>query len=157
MLILRLQAVLAALWAGGLLTIATIAAPVLFQLLDKSAAGKVAGRYFFVEAKASLMFVAVLLLIERAAVRSGPGPTGSIPGQAQFTVNLGLLLGVLLSVIVGYEVLHPMMEAARLGQAGWTFMQLHGVSMALYALRTLLVLVLAWRCIGQVGEVMPTR
>jgi hypothetical protein len=148
-----LRAVLAALWAGGLLTIATIAAPTLFQLLDRGTAGKVAGRYFFVEAKASLIFVAVLLLIERADVRGGARPKSRAQGRAQFTVNLGLLLGALLTVIVGYEVLHPMMEAARLGQAGWTFMQLHGASMVLYALRTLLVLVLAWRCSEQAGKV----
>ena len=152
-MLIRLRAVLAALWAGGLLTLATVAAPTLFQLLDKSTAGKVAGRYFFVEAKASLIFAATLLLIERAIVRQEAGFPLDGARQSPITVNLTLLLGVLLAVVVGYEVLHPMMEAARLGQGSWTFMQLHGASMALYAVRTMLVLALAWRCAGQSAKV----
>ncbi len=149
MMLKRLRAVLAGLWAGGLITIGGLAAPTLFQVLDKVAAGQVAGRYFFLEAKASLLLSAALLLIERAIVRRESSAIHGGPAKSQFSVNLVLLLGVLFSVVFGYEVLHPMMESARHGQGSWTFMQLHGVSMALFAVRALLLLVLAWRCAGQ--------
>lgn len=144
----RLRAVLAGLWAGGLITVGFLAAPTLFQLLDKAMAGQIAGRYFAHEAKLSLLLVAVLLLIERAIVRR---PSGVVDGIArpQFSVNLALLLGVLFSVVVGYHVLQPLMEAAKQGQGRWSFLQLHGVSMGFFALRTVLVLVLAWRCAGR--------
>lgn len=148
-MLIRLRAVLAGLWAGGLVTIGGLAAPTLFQMLDKVVAGQVAGRYFFLEAKASLLLSAALLLIERAIVRNESSTIHGGPARSHFSINLVLLLGILFSVVFGYEVLHPMMEAARQGQGSWTFMQLHGVSMALFAVRTVLLLGLAWRCVGQ--------
>lgn len=138
----RMRAVLAGLWAGMLLTIGLLAAPVLFQMLDKAVAGQVAGRYFFFEAKVSLLVVAALLMIERFVNRGASSVATARMGSG---LDLALLLGALASVVVGYEVLHPMMDMARQGQGRWTFGQLHGLSMLLYGVRTTLALVLAWR------------
>ena len=148
-MLIRLRAVLAGLWAGALISISGLAAPTLFQMLDKAVAGQIAGRYFFIEAKASLLLSAALLLTERWIVRNEFSQRNGGQAQSQFSVNLALLRGILFSVVFGYEVLHPMMEAARQGLGRWTFMQLHGVSMAFFAIRNLLVLILAWRCAGQ--------
>lgn len=141
----RLRAVLTSLWAGVLITLGALAAPTLFQMLDKALAGQIAGRYFAQEARFSLLLVAVLLLLERAMVRRQAGAADG-GARSQFSVNLALLLGVLFSVVVGYHVLQPLMELAKQGQGRWSFLQLHGVSMAFYAIRTVLVLTLAWRC-----------
>ena len=51
----------------------------------------------------------------------------------------------------GYDVLHPMMEAARAGQGGTTFGLLHGLSSSLFAIKGALVLALLWRCCGSRG------
>lgn len=144
----RLQAMMAGLWAGMLLTIGALGAPVLFQMLDKSVAGQIAGRYFFVEAKVSLVMTAVMLVLERAIVRSESAGQGG-PVHSQLSGNLMVLLAILLTVVLGYEVLQPMMDAARTTAGRWTFMQLHGLSMSLYACRALLILLLAWRCAGR--------
>ncbi len=118
-------------------------------MLDKVVAGRVAGRYFFLESKISLLLTAALLLIDRAINRHEASEIlHGAPPQSRVGFNLLLLMATLASVVVGYEVLHPMMESARQGQGGWTFLQLHGLSMALYGIRTLLVLALAWRCAG---------
>lgn len=147
----RIRALLAGLWAGALITIGLLAAPTLFEMLDKAVAGQIAGRFFFLEAKLSLLTSAALLVFERAIVRRESSAAQG-RAQSQFSVNLALLLGTLLSVIVGYEVLHPMMEAARQGQGSWTFLQLHAASMGFYAVRTLLVLTLAWRSLGRIAS-----
>lgn len=141
----RIRAVLAGLWAGMLLTIGGLGAPVLFQMLDKVMAGQIAGRYFYVEAKVSLLLTAALLMIERAIVRRDAIAVGG-SAPSPFSGNLILLLAILFTVVFGYEMLQPMMEAARSAPGRWTFMQLHGASMALYACRALLILTLAWRC-----------
>lgn len=141
----RLRTVLAGLWAGALITIGSIAAPTLFDMLDKVLAGRVAGRYFFLESKISLLLTVALLLIDRAISRHETSAIFLGGAKSHAGVNLLLLMGALASVVVGYEVLHPLMESARQGQGRWTFAQLHGLSMALYGVRTVLVMALAWR------------
>jgi hypothetical protein len=59
--------------------------------------------------------------------------------------NLLLVLGTLFCTIVGYFVLQPLMAAARAGEGSLSFGALHGISAALFALKGLLVLALAWR------------
>ena len=55
-------------------------------------------------------------------------------------------LGALFLAIFGEFVLHPMIEAAKAGEpTALSFGVLHGVSSALYWLRTVLVGSLAWR------------
>ena len=56
-----------------------------------------------------------------------------------------LLLGTLFCTVAGYFAVQPMMAAVRAGDGVWSFGALHAVSAAFYALKTVLVIVLAWR------------
>ena len=47
--------------------------------------------------------------------------------------------------VAGYFAIQPMMAAARAGQGVWSFAALHGASAGFFALKALLVCVLAWR------------
>jgi hypothetical protein len=143
MKLLRFHAWLAAIWAGVLLAVGGLAAPSLFAALDRVVAGQAAGAIFAVEAKASLAFVIVLFLIERRRVRDLAVEQGS---SSVMTGNLLLTLGALFLTVFGQFALHPMIEAAKAGQAtALSFGALHGISAALYWLKTLMVAALAWR------------
>lgn len=137
----RVRTVLAALWLGLVVTLAAVAAPVLFADLERAQAGRLAGHMFRIEAFAALGLAAGLFLIERrlAALRMRAGQ-GSV-----LSVNLLLVLGALFCTVLGYFALQPMMEAARAGQGRLSFGALHGISSALFALKGLLLLVLVWR------------
>lgn len=145
MMLTRIRALAAGLWAGMLLTIGGLAAPTLFALLDRGEAGRVAGRYFWLEARTSIVLAVLLIVIERMRVR------GHVAGATprQFTVELMLALGALLCTIAGFEVIEPLMEQARQGQGSWSFASLHAVSSSFFAAKIVIVLILAWRCCGQ--------
>ncbi|WP_119154448.1 DUF4149 domain-containing protein [Caldimonas tepidiphila] len=141
-MLLRLRCLLAGLWAGLILTLGAVAAPALFALLERSDAGRVAGRYFMIEAYAGLAAGVLLLLIERqlAGRAAEAGAAGS-----RFSREMLLVLGALFCTVAGYFALQPMMEQARQGQGALSFGQLHGISSALFVLKGALVLALAWR------------
>lgn len=140
----RFRTVLAALWLGLVVTLAAVAAPVLFAGLERADAGRLAGNLFRIEAHAALGLAAALFLIERrlASLRMQAGQ-GSM-----LSVNLLLVLGALFCTVLGYFALQPMMEAARAGQGRLSFGALHGISSVLFALKGLLLLVLVWRGAG---------
>jgi hypothetical protein len=131
----RIARLLPALWAGVLLCVALLAAPATFAMLDQADAGRVVGRMFVGEAYLSLLCSVLVVLLERRRVRT-------------FNAPMLLALGALFCTVAGYFALQPMMAAARLGQGNWSFGQLHAVSLAFYGLKTVLVLVLAWRAAG---------
>lgn len=144
--ILRIQALLAALWAGVVLGIGAIAAPGLFAVLDRPMAGLAAGQLFFVEARVSLFMAIVLFVIERRRVRDLAEQLG---GTTSMTINLLLVLGALFCTVFGEFAVRPMMAAAREGQATvLSFGALHGVSSVLFGLKGLMLLALAWRLTG---------
>lgn len=129
------------LWAGMMLTVGLLAAPSLFATLPAPEAGRAAGRIFAQEAYASLGFAVLLFFIERRQARLAAGAgQGSV-----LSTNLLLVLGTLFCTVAGYFALQPMMAAARAGQGAWSFATLHAVSAALFGLKGLLVLTLAWR------------
>lgn len=137
----RLRRLLPGVWLGGLLLIAFVVAPTLFALLERPVAGRVVARLFAVEAQLSLAFAVVLGLLERwNAVRRAAAGEGS-----RISAELLLVLGALFCTVLGHYALQPAMQAARAGQGLWSFGALHGVSVALYGLKALLVAVLAWR------------
>lgn len=141
MSLLRLRAWIAGLWAGGLVTIALVVAPTLFARLERALAGQAAGDIFRLEARVSLVLAVVLLLIERAnAGRRAEAGEGS-----RFSAELTLILGAIACTVVGAFVIQPMMQQARLGQIGLSFAALHVASTVFYALKSVLVLALAWR------------
>ncbi|WP_395137497.1 DUF4149 domain-containing protein [Schlegelella aquatica] len=141
-LLWRLRGWLSGLAAGILLALGAVAAPSLFALLERAQAGLVAGRLFQIEAHVSLGLAVLLVLIERrlAAARAAEG-RGS-----RFSLELGLMLGVVFCTVAGYFALQPMMAQARAGQGPYSFGQLHAVSSAFFGLKGLLWMVLAWRC-----------
>ena len=71
-----------------------------------------------------------------------------IPTSASATIAGQVRIGVTYTV-AGYFALQPMMATARAGQGAWSFGALHGMSVGFYALKALLVLVLAWRLGGR--------
>lgn len=139
----RFQSWLSGLWAGMLLAIGGMAAPSLFAVLDRVAAGKGAGQIFSLEAKVTLAFAIILFLTERRRVRDLAIEAGH---SSVMTGNLLLILGALFLTVFGEFGLHPMIEAAKAGQAtSLSFAALHGISATLYWCKTVLVLMLAWR------------
>lgn len=137
----RARRVLPTLWAGLSLGIGFVAAPALFAVLDRAAAGRVASRLFAAEAFISIVLCVVLALLERSrAARLALAREGS-----RISAELLLVLAALFCTVLGHYAVQPMMEAARAGQGTWSFGTLHGVSSALYALKLLLVATLAWR------------
>lgn len=139
----RLQTALAGIWAGLLLGVGGVSAPSLFTVLDRTQAGLGAGRIFATEARLSLFIAVVLYALERRRVRdlAESGAAGSV-----MTGNLLLMLAALFLTIFGQFALHPMIEAAKAGEPTLlSFGALHGISAALFWIKTLCVLALAWR------------
>lgn len=138
----RLRRLLPALWLGVLLCVALIATPAPFALLDRPTAGRVVARILAQEAWLSLVLALAGLVWARArARRAAEAGTGS-----QFSGEMVLLLGVLGCTVIGYFGLQPQMAAARAGQGPWSFGQLHAASSAFYAVKLVLLALLAWRC-----------
>ena len=137
----RFATVVAGVWAGALACIGAIAAPAAFATLARLDAGRFVGRVFMVEAYLSLAVAVLLFLIERRRSRdAAEAGAGSL-----FSADLVLLLGTLFCTVAGYFAIQPMLEAARAGQGPWSFGALHAASSALFVLKGLLVVALAWR------------
>jgi multisubunit Na+/H+ antiporter MnhB subunit len=140
----QVRTLVAAVWLGLVLTLATVAAPVLFAGLERAEAGRLAGNLFRIEAHVALGLAVVLFLVERrlAGLRARAGQGSAL------SANVLLVLGALFCTVLGYFALQPLMEAARAGQGRWSFGALHGVSSSLFALKGLLLLALVWRGAG---------
>jgi len=135
----RLAAYLSGLWAGVLLGIGFIGAPAGFASTFPETAGRIAGRMFQQEAYLSLgLTVLLLLMLRRIWQMTEAG--GSVLGADAL-----MLLGVAFCTVLGHFGLLPALAAAKAGQGGMSFGALHGLAMGLYALKTLVLLVLAWR------------
>ncbi len=141
-LLARCRALLAGVWAGLLLGVGVVGAPAGFVVATSDVAGRVAGRMFAVEARVSVAFGLVLISLgawaafaarERSSRASFRGAQIVLPALA------------VLCTLIGYDVMQPLMAEARAGRGQWSFGVLHGVSAALFATKTLLVLALAWR------------
>ena len=133
----RLRAVLAALWGGFLLCVAFAAAPNAFAVLEHVQAGAYVARLFALEAHTSLAVALILMLMARRLA--------SDLGGKVFSLEFLLPAGALFCTVAGYFALQPLMAAAKAGQGSWSFGALHGISFAFFGLKILLVLVLAWR------------
>lgn len=134
-----LAATLAALWAGIMIGVGYVCAPVLFQMMPdaRQLAGSIAGQSFSVTAYIALALgIAILLLIKKANRNAG-----------FYTPNLPmmLVLAALFLAIVGQFVIHPQIVQARAAGVGSSaFAALHMASVGIYLLETLCVLVLNW-------------
>jgi hypothetical protein len=118
-----------------------VAAPLLFSLLPRADAGRVAARLFSLEATIGVCAGALLVLVglqlgrDRAERNQG----------SRFGCELVLALGAMACIVAGHYAVQPMVEAARAGQEGLSFAALHGIASAFFALRLALVAILAWR------------
>ena len=136
---MRWAACIAGLWAGVLLGIGLIGAPAGFATALPETAGRAVGRMFAQEAYLSLALALVMCLLLRRRLQ------GQTEAGAVFSVNLMLTLGTLFCTVAGYFVLQPMMAAARASEGQVSFGTLHLVSAGFFALKTGLVVALAWR------------
>ena len=133
----RLRQLLLALWAGTLLAVGALTAPLLFTLLeDRALAGRVAGECF---RRTTLLSVALALAIGVVASAERPPPSR--------LDRLGPLLPALL-LLVATHGLQPLLEAARRAGEGAAFAAWHGISAGLFGLAALAVLALLWRALG---------
>ena len=100
-----------------------------------------AGRLFAVEAAVAVCVGALLVLVglQLGRVRAEAG-SGS-----RFGAELMLSLAAVACVVLGHYALLPLLEAARAGQGSVSFGALHALSSGFFALRLLLVAMLAWR------------
>ena len=138
----RLRRLLPGLWFGVLLAIALIATPAASSSLDKASFGAIARAVFAREAPTSLVFGLLILVIERRAGLQRQLATG----VSQFSTEMMLAAGALFCTVAGYYGLLPAMERARAGGSiGFSFLQLHALSLAFFGVKGLLVLALAWR------------
>lgn len=137
----RLGAWLAGAWLGVMIGIGAVAAPVLFAVLPRADAGRVAARLFSLEATIGVGAGAVLALIGlqlgRERAERGQGP--------RFGSELVLALAALFCIVAGHYALLPMIEAARAGQGSLSFGALHAIASAFFAARLAILAVLAWR------------
>lgn len=141
----RARRLLPALWAAALLTVAAIATPAPFATLAAADAARVVGRVLAQEAWLSLAIGMLVVVIERRqARRAAQAGVGS-----QFSTNMLLALGAVACTVAGYFAVQPLMPAARAGQAWIGFGALHAASVGFFALKVLLVSILAWRCAGE--------
>lgn len=119
---------LLALWAGVLVTLGAIVAPVLFvTLADRQLAGRIAGELFRVATWGSVASAALLLALAMRA------PRPDAAARSVGVVGPALLLGA------SEWLVRPLLEAARAagGAGGAAFAAWHGVSSALYLAATL--------------------
>lgn len=139
----RARMLLPAVWLGGMLTVALLAAPAAFAVLPAADAGRVVGRLLTGEAYASLALGAALAAMLRLRDRTD--------GATQFSADLLLVLAALFLTVLGHFGLQPMVAAARAGQGALSFGQVHALSVALFGLKGLAVAALAWRQAGARG------
>lgn len=140
---LRFETWLAGVWAGIIVGVGAVSAPSLFMVLDRPLAGTGAGRIFATEALVSMLMAIVLFVAERGRVRD------RIEAGEKLSVMSGpllLILGALFLTVFGHFGLTPVIQEAKAGlPTKLSFGALHGISAALFWLKGLLVLTLAWR------------
>ena len=119
---------LLALWAGLVLTVGLVAAPLLFAVLDdRHLAGLVAGRLFAMTAGLSMALALGVVFADRGW-RSGRG--------------LAVTLAPAVLLVIGTLGIRPLLESARstAGAGSPAFLLWHGVSTLIYGVVSVWVL-----------------
>ena len=143
MFISRIQPVIATLWVGSLWTVGYMVAPVLFATLpDRTLAGVIAGKLFWIEAWLSVFCAVALIALTWFAAGENDRLRKCL---------LTLLTAMLTCVLIGYFGVQPFMAALREemvagGGVDLTsktqFGILHGISSAFYLIQSFLGIVL---------------
>lgn len=135
----HLAAMLAALWAGIMIGVGYVSAPVIFKMLGEQRrfAGVIAGDSFTRTAYVTLALGVVILLLVRTVNRRAGFNTPNAP--------MILTLGALFLAILGQFVIHPLVAQARdYGTTALSFGALHGISTIVYMVEIVCVLALNW-------------
>jgi hypothetical protein len=138
--IARARVLIATLWVGSLWAIGYLAAPTLFAtLFDRVLAGTIAGNLFRSESWLSIACGISLLILQSLQSES------AVPDQRK---ELRLIAAMLACTLIGYFALQPFMASLReaAGATGGVmtpdaklqFGLLHGASMGIYLLESLL-------------------
>jgi hypothetical protein len=133
-------------WAGMLWSVALLATPAPFVVLERAQAGQVVSHIFTREAAISLLMGMVLVMLERRrAALQAESNAGS-----GFSLEMLLALSAVFCTVLGYYGLQPAMTAAKVGVSGMlSFGQLHAISLGLFGIKAVLVTALAWRALRQ--------
>ena len=141
----RTRLILITAWAGSLWTVGYLVAPTLFATLsDRALAGTIAGAMFRTEAWLSAACGVLLLCLYAVGTDVEP---------ARRKAQMLTVAGMLACAAISHLGLQPMMAALREGVAGGAmdtaarsrFGMLHGVSMGLYLIQSVLALLLVLR------------
>lgn len=135
----HLAATLAGLWAGVMIGVGYVSAPVIFRMLpdQRKFAGTIAGDTFAITAYISLALGAIILLLVRRVNKRAGFNTPNAP--------MLWVLAALALAIVGQFVIFPMVVHARdVGPGALSFGALHGISTTIYMLEIVCVLALNW-------------
>jgi hypothetical protein len=132
----RVGYVLLTLWAGGLWTICGVAAPSAFAILERRAAGELAGRLFEIAAWGGALVALSLFVLLRPA----NGLSSSTTRSVRLLIATGALAPMLSEVVLG-----PLMHAARVQGDMRAFGMLHGVGGALFLVACVCTLLLTWK------------
>jgi hypothetical protein len=97
-----------------------------------------------------LVLGTVILLAHRNRSKQVAG--GGVAGR--FDAALGLILGAIFCTVAGYYGLQPLLADARSGRGTLSFGQLHGISVAFFAAKMVLV---GWLAIGTLFSLSPRR
>lgn len=141
----RLGNLVAGLWAGMLLGTALIGTRAGFVVAPRELAGRLTGFMLEREAAFSLVLGVLMLIIVRLQARND----GSRQGGSVMSANVLLVMGALFCTVLGHHGLQPLIDSARAGQGAVSFGVLHGVSVGLFGLKTLLLIALTWRLSAQ--------
>jgi len=130
------ERILLTLWVGGMWAVGYIVAPTLFNMLEKTIAGNVAGQLFTIMSYVGLVCGSLLII----------GIVNRLGAQVIQNWVFWALIVMVLFVLIGQFILQPMM--AELKASGITdlnrseFGKLHGVASVLFLINSLLGLAL---------------
>lgn len=124
------EKILLTIWVGGMWATGYIVTPVLFQMLEKSVAGNVAGQLFTIVSYVGI-FSAVALIVNVLLQY----------GFNRRHWQLWTLIAMLIVIIVAQFVFQPMMEelkaAGLTGENKSQFGRLHGITSTLFLINSL--------------------
>jgi hypothetical protein len=132
----RVAYILLTLWAGGLWTICVVAAPSAFAVLERRAAGELAGRLFEIAAWSGALIGLLLFVLLRAA----NGLSSSSTRSVRLLIATAALAPMLSELVLG-----PLMHAARVQGDMRAFGVLHAVGGALFLVACVCTLLLTWK------------
>jgi Domain of unknown function (DUF4149) len=129
----RAAGLLLSLWAGSLLTVCALAAPIAFAVVDRQSAGRVAAQLFFAETILAVCVATFVFIAKRIGGFDLPR-----------SVGVAIIVGAI-APLASETVLGPLMQSARTAGDMARFGALHGVSALLFGIACVASVFAAWR------------